>query len=82
MATHIQIGDDTPRVQYEADGTQKVFTYTFPIFENADLEVYLDGELTTTPQTFKPSRKAAAVINVCSVWLITPSRLAVTITTG
>jgi len=43
MATHIQIGDVSPRVQYTADGVQTQFTYTFPIFEDADLEVYLDA---------------------------------------
>lgn len=47
MATHIQIGDVSPRVQYVADGVQTVFTYPFPIFEDADLEVYLDDTLTS-----------------------------------
>ncbi len=42
MADHIQIGDVSPRVQYTADGVQTQFTYLFPIFEDADLEVYLD----------------------------------------
>jgi len=42
MATHIQIGDVSPRVHYTADGVQTQFTYPFPIFEDADLEVYLD----------------------------------------
>ena len=41
MTDHIVIGDIRPRVQYVADGTQTVFTYPFPIFAAADLQVYL-----------------------------------------
>lgn len=40
MPDHIQIGDTSPRVQYTADGVQTAFTYPFPIFKAADLEVY------------------------------------------
>ncbi len=43
MTEHIVIGDRAPRVQYVADGTQASFTYPFPIFEPADLQVLLDG---------------------------------------
>jgi len=43
MTEHIVIGDRAPRVQYVADGVQAVFTYPFPIFDAADLEVLLDG---------------------------------------
>jgi hypothetical protein len=43
MDEHIRIGDIAPRVQYLADGTQVSFTYPFPIFADADLEVRLDG---------------------------------------
>lgn len=43
MTEHIVIGDRAPRVQYVADGTQAAFTYPFPIFEPADLQVLLDG---------------------------------------
>lgn len=43
MTEHIVIGDRTPRVQYVADGVQASFTYPFPIFEPADLQVLLDG---------------------------------------
>jgi len=43
MAEHIQIGDISPRIQYSGDGTQTVFTYPFPIFEDGDLEVYEDA---------------------------------------
>lgn len=42
MADHIQIGDIAPRIQYTGDGTQAQFTYPFPIFAAADMEVYLD----------------------------------------
>jgi|GEM_PF-488023 hypothetical protein len=43
MDQHITIGDVAPRVQYVADGTQASFTYPFPIFEVADLELRLDN---------------------------------------
>ena len=43
MAEHIRIGDVAPRVQYATDGAQAAFTYPFPIFVAADLEVRLDG---------------------------------------
>lgn len=42
MTDHIQIGDVSPRIQYVANGAQAQFTYPFPIFAAADLEVYLD----------------------------------------
>lgn len=45
MAEHIQIGDITPRIQYVGDGAQTLFTYPFPIFADADMEVYLDAAL-------------------------------------
>ncbi len=45
MAEHIRIGDVAPRVHYTADGVQAAFTYPFPIFADADLEVRLDGLL-------------------------------------
>jgi len=43
MAEHIRIGDVAPRVQYATSGVQAAFTYPFPIFAAADLEVRLDG---------------------------------------
>jgi hypothetical protein len=43
MAEHITIGDVAPRVQYVADGVLADFTYPFPIFEDGDLEIRLDG---------------------------------------
>jgi hypothetical protein len=45
MTDHIQIDAVAPRVQYTANGTQTVFPYPFPVFEQADLEVYLDDTL-------------------------------------
>lgn len=45
MATHITIGDISPRIQYTGDGTQVAFTYPFPIFADADIEVYEDATL-------------------------------------
>ncbi len=47
MATHIQIGDVSPRIQYTADGAQTGYTYPFPIFTDADIEVYEDSTLKT-----------------------------------
>ncbi len=38
---HIKIGDVTPWVQYAGNGSQTEFDFAFPIFENADLKVYL-----------------------------------------
>jgi len=43
MAEHIQVGDTAPRIQYTGDGTQAAFTYPFPIFDDGDLEVYIDS---------------------------------------
>ncbi len=43
MAEHITIGDVAPRVQYTGDGSTTQFSYSFPIFANADMEVFLDG---------------------------------------
>lgn len=43
MDEHIRIGDIAPRVQYLADGVQASFPFPFPIFEDADLDVRLDG---------------------------------------
>ncbi len=47
MTEHIQIGDIAPRIRYAADGATVAFTYPFPIFLDADLEVYVDGVLQT-----------------------------------
>lgn len=43
MSEHIRIGDVAPRVNYAADGVQTAFTFPFPIFATADLEVRVDG---------------------------------------
>jgi hypothetical protein len=45
MAEHIRIGDVAPRVHYAADGAQTVFIYPFPIFQPADMEVRVDGQV-------------------------------------
>ena len=41
MNEHITIGDVAPRALYVADGSQADFTFPFPIFAPADLEVRL-----------------------------------------
>lgn len=43
MSEHIRIGDIAPRVHYVADGVQTAFTYPFPIFETADIDVLSNG---------------------------------------
>ncbi|MFO0989003.1 MAG: hypothetical protein U1F37_16870 [Alphaproteobacteria bacterium] len=48
MTDHIAIGDIRPRIQYVADGAQAAFTYPFPIFAAADLQVYLGDTLQST----------------------------------
>ncbi|MGD9637834.1 MAG: hypothetical protein AB7U85_02090 [Alphaproteobacteria bacterium] len=48
MTEHIVIGDVTPRIRYEADGEQTIFIYSFPIFKDEDLQVWLDSEQITT----------------------------------
>jgi hypothetical protein len=45
MTEHLQIGDVSPRIQYVGNGSVTAFTYPFPIFESADLLVYLDDAL-------------------------------------
>jgi len=45
MANHILIGDVAPRIQYTADGVQTQFSFPFPIFENADLDIYLGTDM-------------------------------------
>lgn len=52
MAEHIQISDVTPRVQYTANGSQTVFTFPFPIFQDADLAVYIDDAVQTVSADF------------------------------
>ncbi len=47
MATHITIGDISPRIQYTGNGTNVAFTYPFPIFKDADMEVFEDATIKT-----------------------------------
>lgn len=44
---HIQIDDLTPRNQYTATASQTTFTYSFPIFVEADIKVYVGSTLKT-----------------------------------
>lgn len=57
--THIQIGDITPRIQYTGDGAQTLFTYPFPIFQAADMEVYLDDVKQATGFTVNGAGQSA-----------------------
>lgn len=43
MTEHIKMPAATPIVRYNANGTQTVFSYPFPIFASEDLAVYIDG---------------------------------------
>ncbi len=43
MPEHIRIGDVAPRIHYVADGVQSAFTFPFPIFTTADLDLFVDG---------------------------------------
>lgn len=45
MTAHTKNWVNSPRVQYTADGLQTVFDFSFPIFEDADLEVYVASTL-------------------------------------
>ena len=57
--THIQIGDITPRIQYTGDGVQTLFTYPFPIFQAADMEVFLDNVKQATGFTVNGAGQSA-----------------------
>lgn len=48
MTTGLQIPRGNPRVQYVGDGAQKSFTYPFPVFTAADLEIWIDAARQTT----------------------------------
>ncbi len=48
MTTHITVPNVIPRIQYIADGALDTFTYPFPIFTAADLQVYFDEIPQTT----------------------------------
>ncbi len=45
QSEHIKIQSQIPRVQYVADGAQTLFTYTFPVFDADNLQVYVDEVL-------------------------------------
>ncbi len=49
MTDHIQVGTAAPRIQYVASGTQTAFTFPFPIFTAADLEVWLGNTRQVSP---------------------------------
>lgn len=43
MPEHIKVPDVTPIVRYLANGTQTDFSFSFPIFKEENLKVYLSG---------------------------------------
>lgn len=48
MPEHVKIPAVPPRIQYVADGSQRSFTYPFPIFDKTDLQVFLNEAPQTT----------------------------------
>jgi hypothetical protein len=68
MAT-ITVGDVTPRAQYTATSSQTVFAYTFPIFADGDLKVYIGSTLQTLTTHYTVS--GAATDNGGNVTLVT-----------
>ncbi|RVU39023.1 hypothetical protein EOI86_07130 [Hwanghaeella grinnelliae] len=75
---HIKIGDVTPRVQYAGDGVQTQFGFSFPIFENDDLEVYLG--VSETPEMTGYSTEGAGDSAGGLVTFDTPPGTGVTVT--
>ncbi len=59
MTDHITIGDVAPRIQYSGDGVQTVFTYPFPIFAAADIDVYLGDVLQNAGYTVAGAGQSA-----------------------
>ena len=49
--THIKIKPVTPRVQYTANGSTTVFPYSFAIFDETDMVVYVDDDIITAGYT-------------------------------
>ncbi len=51
MTTHIRIPDVSPMIQAVADGSRTIFTFPFPVFEAADLEVHVGTGVMTSGYT-------------------------------
>lgn len=64
---HIQIGDISPRIQYTANGSVTTFAFPFPIFEDSDLLVYLDGALQSSGYAVSGAGETAGGSAVFSV---------------
>ncbi len=45
QSQHIKIEPQTPRIQYSADGEQTFFVFGFPLFDAANLQVFVDEVL-------------------------------------
>jgi hypothetical protein len=59
MTEHIDIPSVLPRIQFIGDGQTTVFIYPFPIFEAADLWVYLDAVRQTNGFTVSDAGETA-----------------------
>ncbi|MBO7712618.1 MAG: hypothetical protein J6S85_03895 [Methanobrevibacter sp.] len=57
--THIKINAVTPKVQYTGNGSTTVFPYTFAIFANSDMVVYLDDEIQESGYTISGAGQSA-----------------------
>jgi len=57
---NILIGDITPKNQYTASANQTVFAYSFPIFADADIKVYVGSTLKTLSTHYSVSGALSA----------------------
>ena len=79
MADHIQIADISPRVLYMGDGSQTVFTYPFPIFAEADIDVYEDSTLKTLTTHYDVFGAGESVGGTVSFYVAPASGVVVTL---
>jgi hypothetical protein len=68
MTDHIKVPAVTPLVRYLADGVQTIFAYPFPIFNDEDLKIFING----APQTSGFSIQNAGQTNGGTVTFTTP----------
>ena len=75
---HIKIGDVTPWIQYAGNGSQTQFDFSFPIFEDGDLKVYLGAS--ETPETAGYAVAGAGQSTGGRVTFVTPPENGVAVT--
>ncbi|MGB0683691.1 MAG: hypothetical protein ACPGOV_13335 [Magnetovibrionaceae bacterium] len=79
MAEHITIGATEPREQFTGDGEQTDFVYPFPIFENADLKVYVSSTLLSEGSDYDISGVGSAEGGTVSLYLAPANGVPVTL---